>query len=87
MTSDLPFSDRFIFRVYVTAPNGSDYVIAIIDGQPANRGPAPVGRQNVGGRFSVRAATPSAKSGPRTISSSRRSDSETAVPTSPWRSA
>ncbi|MET0490561.1 MAG: hypothetical protein ABW008_02180 [Acidimicrobiales bacterium] len=37
VTSDLPFSDRFIFRIYVTAPNGSDYVIATIDGQPANR--------------------------------------------------
>ena len=37
VTSDLPFSDRFLFRIYVTAPNGSDYVIATIDGQPANR--------------------------------------------------
>ncbi len=37
VTSDLPFSDRFLFRVYVTAPNGSDYVVATIDGQPANR--------------------------------------------------
>ncbi len=37
VTSDLPFSDRFIFRIYVTAPNGSDYVVATIDGQPADR--------------------------------------------------
>ncbi len=37
VTSDAPFSDRFLFRIYVTAPHGSDYVIATIDGQPANR--------------------------------------------------
>jgi hypothetical protein len=37
VTSDLPFSDRFIFRIYVTAPNGSDYVVATIDGHPADR--------------------------------------------------
>ena len=37
VTSDLPFSDRFIFRIYVTAPNGSDYVVATIDGNPAPR--------------------------------------------------
>jgi hypothetical protein len=37
VTSDLPFSNRFIFRIYVTAPNGSDYVVATIDGEPANR--------------------------------------------------
>jgi hypothetical protein len=43
--------------------------------------------QNRGGRLSRRAATPSAKSGPLTISPSSRSDSATAVPTSPWRSA
>lgn len=37
VTSDLPFSNRFLFRIYVTSPNGSDYVIATIDGQPAQR--------------------------------------------------
>jgi hypothetical protein len=37
VTSDVPFSDRFIFRIYVTAPNGSDYVVATIDGHPADR--------------------------------------------------
>jgi hypothetical protein len=37
VTSDLPFSPRFIFRIYVTAPHGSDYVVATIDGQPARR--------------------------------------------------
>jgi len=37
VTSDAPFSNRFLFRIYVTAPNGSDYVIATIDGRPANR--------------------------------------------------
>ena len=37
VTSDLPFSSRFLFRLYVTAPNGSDYVVATIDGQPAER--------------------------------------------------
>ena len=37
VTSDLPFSNRFIFRIYVTAPNGSDYVVATIDGNPAPR--------------------------------------------------
>ncbi len=37
VTSDLPFSNRFIFRIYVTAPNGSDYVVATIDGEPASR--------------------------------------------------
>jgi hypothetical protein len=35
--SDLPFSSRFIIRIYVTAPNGSDYVVATIDGHPAPR--------------------------------------------------
>lgn len=37
VTSDAPFSARFLFRIYVTAPNGSDFVIATIDGQPAER--------------------------------------------------
>ncbi len=37
VTSDLPFSDRFLFRIYVTAPNRSDYVVATIDGRPADR--------------------------------------------------
>lgn len=37
VTSDLPFSDRFLFRIYVTSPNGSDYVVATIDGHPADR--------------------------------------------------
>jgi hypothetical protein len=37
VTSDLPFSSRFLFRIYVTAPNGSDYVVATIDGRPADR--------------------------------------------------
>lgn len=37
VTSDAPFSNRFLFRIYVTAPNGSDYVIATIDGRPAER--------------------------------------------------
>lgn len=37
VTSDLPFSSRFLFRIYVTAPNGSDYVVATIDGRPAER--------------------------------------------------
>ena len=37
VTSDLPFSDRFLFRIYVTSPNGSDYVVATIDGRPAER--------------------------------------------------
>ncbi len=37
VTSDLPFSPRRIFRIYVTAPNGSDYVVATIDGRPAER--------------------------------------------------
>jgi hypothetical protein len=35
--SDLPFSSRFVMRIYVTAPNGSDYVVATVDGQPAER--------------------------------------------------
>ena len=37
VTSDAPFSNRFLFRIYVTAPNGSDYVIATIDGRPVDR--------------------------------------------------
>jgi len=37
VTSDAPFSDRFLFRIYVTAPNGSDYVTATIDGRPVDR--------------------------------------------------
>lgn len=37
VTSDLPFSNRFLFRIYVTSPNGSDYVVATIDGRPADR--------------------------------------------------
>jgi hypothetical protein len=38
VTSDAPFSDRFLFRIYVTAPDGrSDYVVATIDGHPAQR--------------------------------------------------
>ena len=37
VTSDLPFSNRFLFRIYVTSPNGSDYVVATIDGRPAER--------------------------------------------------
>ena len=36
-TSDLPFSDRFVFRIYVEAPNGSDYVVANFDGHPVDR--------------------------------------------------
>ncbi len=35
--SDEPFSPRKVMRIYVTAPNGSDYVVATIDGQPAER--------------------------------------------------
>ena len=36
--SDAPFSSRFLFRIYVTGPNGaSDYVVATIDGRPAAR--------------------------------------------------
>jgi len=37
VTSDAPFSSRFLFRIYVTAPNGTDYVTATIDGRPAPR--------------------------------------------------
>lgn len=37
VTSDLPFSNRKLFRIYVTAPNGTDYVVATIDGRPAER--------------------------------------------------
>ena len=40
----------------------------------------------VGGRFPVRAATPSAKSAPRIISAMREEASSTDVATSPWRS-
>ena len=33
-----PVSARFLFRIYVSAPNGtSDYVVATIDGRPADR--------------------------------------------------
>jgi hypothetical protein len=34
VTSDLPFSNRKVFRIYVDAPNGSDFVEADIDGTP-----------------------------------------------------
>jgi hypothetical protein len=37
VSSDAPFSDRKLFRIYVEAPNGSDYVVATIDGQPTDR--------------------------------------------------
>ena len=36
--SDAPFSPRFLFRIYVSAPNGaSDYVVATLNGRPADR--------------------------------------------------
>ena len=43
--------------------------------------------QKRGGRFSCQAATPSRKSASVAMRSSNRSDSATALPTSPWRSA
>ena len=38
VTSDAPFSSRFLFRIYVTAPNGSDYVVATIDVPASHHG-------------------------------------------------
>jgi hypothetical protein len=35
--SDQPFSSRSLFRIYVSGPGGSDYVVATLDGRPADR--------------------------------------------------
>ena len=85
-------TDRFAFRQAVAAPR-------LGPGQAARRRrrlstggrPRRVGRQhhwfpNDGGRFSVNAATPSAKSAPRIISAMRAPASRTDDATSPCRS-